>query len=150
MKAKSIKYLFTFLSAAYFLLAGAGYNVVNYCCQTCENEGIEAVSTSSCNDVHNHSHSSDRHQPNGDMSCSDVNHHPAGCHLLRLNIDIPSIQTTQELSVNTINFCNLFHTSVNFLIEVPEIASQNIVHPPNGYFLSTGREIITYHAVLLI
>jgi len=101
MLAKSLKYLFTILSAAYFLLVGTGYNVVNYCCQTCANEGIEAVATSSCNAVHHHSHSSHRQQQNSDITCSDVNHNPAGCHLLRLIIDTPFIHTTQKLPVNT-------------------------------------------------
>jgi len=150
MKAKPIKYFFVLLSAAYFLFAGTGYNVVNYCCQTCANEGIETVATSSCTTVHNHTHSNDHNLQNGDMSCSDVNHQPATCHLLRLSIDIPAFQTTQELSAATINSCNLFYTSVLFLIVNPEIETQNIVHPPEGYFLSSGREIITYHAVLLI
>ena len=150
MKAKPVKYFFTLLSAAYFLFAGTGYNVVNYCCQICANEGIETVATSSCNAVHHHTHSNDHNPQNGDMSCSDVNHQPTSCHLLRLSIDIPIFQTTQELSVNTINSCNLLFTSVLFLNVKPVINVQNTAYPPGGYFLSTGREIITYHAVLLI
>jgi len=150
MLAKSIKYLFTILSAAYFLLAGSGYNVVNYCCQTCASEGIEAVATSSCNAVHHHSHSSDCQHQNNDITCSDANHHPDGCHLLRLNIDTPSIQSTQELPINTIFAANLFYTCVNLLNQTPELISLNVIHPPDGNPLSSGREIITLHAVLLI
>ena len=150
MMAQSIKYLFTFISAAYFLLVGTGYNVVNYCCNACANEGIEAVATSSCNSVHHHSHSTNHFHTNGDMSCSDFNHHPAGCHLLRINTDIPSFQTTLDKSFNTINSFNLFYKVVNYSTEKFELTSQDIVHPPNGYLLSTGREIITFQAVLLI
>jgi len=150
MLAKSLKYLFTILSAAYFLLVGTGYNVVNYCCQTCANEGIEAVATSSCNAVHHHSHSSHRQQQNSDITCSDVNHNPAGCHLLRLIIDTPFIHTTQKLPVNTILTGNLFYTCVNLLNETPKFTGLNVIHPPNVYFFSSGREIITLHSVFLI
>ena len=150
MMAKIIKFFFTFVSAAYFLFAGTGYNVVNYCCQTCAQEGIEAVATNSCNAIHHHLHSTNHAHQNNDIACSNINHHPTGCHLLRLNIDTPSVQTTREAIVSTINHCNLFFTTLNLLNEIPANTCIKTIQPPDGYFLSSGREIIIFHAVLLI
>ncbi|MFA6582058.1 MAG: hypothetical protein WCS79_09665 [Paludibacter sp.] len=150
MMAKIIKFLFTVVSAAYFMFAGTGYNVVNYCCQSCAQEGIEAVATNSCNAIHHHLHSTNHAHQKNDIACNNINHHPTGCHLLRLTIDTPSVQTTREATVDTINYCKLFYTSLNFLNEIPAISCINAIQPPDGYFLSSGREIITFHAVLLI
>jgi len=148
--AKIIKFLFIVVSAAYFMFAGTGYNVVNYCCQTCAQEGIEAVATNSCNAIHQHLHSTNHAKQNNDIACSNINHHPGGCHLLRLTIDTPSVQTTSEVIVSTIIHRNLFYTTVNLRNEIPSISCIKTIQPPDGYFLSSGREIITFHAVLLI
>lgn len=150
MMAKIIKFIFTFVSAAYFMFAGTGYNVVNYCCQTCAQEGIEAVATNSCNAIHQHLHTTNHSHQDNDMACNNANHHPTGCHLLRLNIDTPSVQTTSEAIVSTINHCNLFFSTVNLLNEITPFTSIKKIQPPDGYFPSSGREIITFHAVLLI
>ncbi|MEI7503611.1 MAG: hypothetical protein WCJ61_10040 [Paludibacter sp.] len=150
MNSRAIKYIFTFLFAAYFLLAGVGYNVVSYCCQYCENEGIEVVATSSCNSLHQHSNSVPAEYQKDDLTCADVHHTPSGCHLLRLNIDVPSIQSTPELLVNPQTINDLFCTSINLLSSKQVLIFQNAIHPPNGFLLSSGRDIITYHAVFLI
>lgn len=150
MNSKTINHIFTILFAAYFLFAGVGYNVVNYCCQTCENEGIEVVASSSCNSLHQHSSTQTSHHQNDDLTCSDIHHNPAGCHLLRLNIDVPSIQPSPDLLVNTLIVSELFYSSVNLLTTKQILIYQNANHLPNGFLLSSGRDIITLQAVLLI
>jgi len=150
MILKAIKHIFTYLFTGYFLMAGVGYNVVNYCCQTCANEGIEAVASSSCNTLHQQSDTHSFEHENDDLTCSDVHHNPAGCHLLRLNIDVPPIQSVPGLLVNSIVFNNLFCTSINLLTSKQVLIYQNAIHPPNGFLHSSGRDIITFQAVFLI
>jgi len=150
MNFKAIKHIFTFLSAAYFLIAGMGYNVVNYCCQTCANEGIEAVATSSCTALHQHSNLPNNQHQNDDLTCNDVHHNPTGCHLLRLNIDIPSIQSASKLLVKPLIIRDLYFTFVTLLSTKQVLIFQNAIHPPNGFLLSSGRDVITFQAVLLI
>ena len=150
MMPNTIKYIFTLVYAAYFLLAGVGYNVVKYCSQTCAKEGIEVVAFNTFSKTHHHSHFTVFQNQKDDITCKDVKHSPTGCHLLRLNIDTPSFQAIQKLSVNTTNSIVLFYNSVNFFTETPELANQSIIHPPNSYFCPTGRDLITLHVVYLI
>ena len=67
---------FSLLLGLYFLLAGTGFNIVNYCCDSCESKGIEYIAKHSCEEVHHHksdcceshSHASaDSHQ---DIACT--------------------------------------------------------------------------------
>lgn len=150
MIKKQLKNSVTFLFIAYFLLAGGGYNVVNYCCRTCANEGIEAVATTSCSDIHNHTHSKSNLHQNSDITCTDFNHNHKGCHLIRLSIDTPSIITTQYLLVNSLIIIELFVNPLNLHNNRLLTHSQLTIHPPDGYLCTSGREIITNHAVLII
>lgn len=150
MMKKSIKNSFAILFLAYFILAGGGYNVVNYCCQTCANEGIEAIATSSCDEVHHHFHTNIILHEHDDIACTDINHNPMGCHLLRLSIDTAPVLTTHTLSFYSTNTIDLIYNTVDLLNKNLLSDYQSIIHPPNGYIHSSGREIITYHAVLII
>jgi len=150
MLTQSIKYLFTFFSATYFLLAGVGYNVVNYCCSSCAEVGIEEIAYRSCNEIHHHDHSKNADHQQDDIACANGNHHPDGCHLLRVKVDIPSVQAIQEISDTKINYIHLFYTFVNLLTEPDEFTHHNILLPPDLYVQSSGREILAFHAVLLI
>jgi hypothetical protein len=150
MIAKALKYLFAFGFAAYFLLVGAGYNVVSYCCPDCAKEGIEAVATRSCDAVHHHSHSKSYQHQNKDITCSDSNHHSDRCHLLRLHIDTPSIQVLPNLLNNTISTTILFFPSEILFILKPALAIQYAIPPPYSRSPFSGREIMALHSVLLI
>jgi len=142
--------MFTFFSAAYFLFAGVGYNVVNYDCSSCAEAGIEEIAYRSCNAVHHHDSNKEASHQQDDLTCSNINHQPDGCHLLRLKVDIPSVQTVQGISDYKINYFHLFYTFVDLLHEPDEITHHNLQLPPDFYAQSSGREILALHAVLLI
>jgi hypothetical protein len=149
MMIKHLKYVVVYFFAAYFLMAGAGYNVVSYCCQPCASEGIEAVATNSCFTVHHHNHSKQNLQ-HYDLTCDDLNHHPENCHLLRLNTDVPSVQLVSKLLIKQIAISDLFVLNVLFQNEKRELFVQNDIPPPDVDVLKTGRSILTSNAVLLI
>ena len=149
MTTKLIKYIFTLLFSAYFLLAGAGYNVVNYCCNACATEGIEAVATSSCFGVHHHTVTA-KSTLHDDLACENVSHQPENCHLLRLNTDIPSIQVNDQNLVKQIPILDLFKPDVLFEYKNTDFFSHNNIPPPDIDVLKTGRSILALNAVLLI
>lgn len=150
MKATILKNIIVFLSAAYFLFAGLGINFINYCCQTCANEGIESVAIHSCSTLHHHSHSNEKQNQEDDITCEKVDHHPSGCHLVRLKVDTAPIISISGLSNNTIFSSNLFSNFENNFISRQLESQLYSNQPPNNLFQPSGREIITFHAVLLI
>jgi len=142
--------------AVFFLFAGSGMNIIQYCCDICSDHGIEEVAEKSCNEFHHHKSSccdseanhSDSHD---DMACSNAEHHPKGCHVLRLHVETPttvafnySEQTIQQLSL--LIFCDLFTTqpSVEFL------SSKFRQQPPPDLSLPSGRNILSEKSVLII
>lgn len=148
MNTKAIKHIFTILFATYFLLVGVGYNVVNYCCNSCADAGIEMVAISSCRDVHHQEEDSCCEQESNDLTCENTNHLPQSCHLLRLNIDTPSIEI-YDLT-NAIFSIDLFYPLLFLQYEHYQLVAHIIIHPPESHFPSSGREILALNAVLLI
>ena len=145
-----IKYIFSLFFGLYFLFAGTGFNIINYCCHHCEVVGIENIALMSCHEKE-HSHSNDD-SPNGsdDYSCSDINHHPNGCHVLRLKVETPSVVAT-NISFDSISEIQLFYYTNDLFsaFEQPEAFSAFRHSPPN-YIPHSGRDILNLHAVLLI
>ena len=148
MNSKAIKHIITIWFATYFLLVGVGYNVVNYCCNSCADAGIEVVAISSCRDVHHQKEGNCCEQESNDLTCENTNHLPPSCHLLRLNIDIPSIVANNF--TNEINCIDLFYPILVISNEHPHLDVLNIIHPPESHFPSNGREILAFNSVLLI
>ena len=54
---KAFTYLVIFFMAALVFYGGAGINLISYCCNICQLEGIEAVVKDKCCDIHHHDHS---------------------------------------------------------------------------------------------
>lgn len=150
MVKKGILYIVTILFATYFLLAGTGFNVIKYCCNSCADVGIEALAHGSCEDVHDHSSNLKNNHQGNDIACSNIEHQPESCHLLRLYIDTPSVVTKSSTVDNTINSVDLFYTFQNNLTLRSLFPTLGVSPPPDYCFFSSGREIITLHAVLLI
>ena len=148
MKSKSINHILIFLFAAYFLLVGVGYNVVNYCCNSCAEVGIEEVAINSCTIVHHEEESSCCEHESNDLTCNNIHHQPSSCHLLRLNIDIPSIQTYSFS--HQINSVDLFFPTLLFSVEHSVPDALLILRPPESHLPSSGRYILAFNAVLLI
>ncbi len=146
---KYLKYIFVYLFAFYFLLAGGGYNVVNYCCQLCADEGIEAVAKDSCFNVHHHTHNNHNPQQQ-DVTCSDSNHHSENCHLLRLNTDIPSFHARLLLKYYQIHPVDLYIPDFISYSGNTELTEENDLPPPENNVSKSGRVMLAFHAVLLI
>ena len=148
MNIRAIKHILTFLFAAYFLLVGVGYNVVSYCCNSCAEAGIEEVAISSCSDVHHNEEDSCCEHESNDLTCENTNHLPPSCHLLRLNIDIPSIQITSFSK--QIVCIDLFYAIFPLSNERPQLDASHSIHLPQSHFPPSGREILALNALLLI
>lgn len=150
MVKKGLIYIVTILFATYFLMAGTGFNVVKYCCNSCAEAGIVALANGSCEDVHHHVLNIKKHHQSNDIACSNIEHQPNSCHLLRLYIDTPSVVTKPLAVDNTINSVDLFYTFQNNFTKRSPLSALCVSPPPDYCFFSSGREIITLHAVLLI
>lgn len=151
MKTSFTNTIFSFLAAIYFVVAGLGFNYVNYCCQACANEGIESVALITCNTLHHHSKAVNHDKPTDDVTCGDFNHDPQGCHLVRLKVDVPSFNSFSYNipDNNTIFLADLF---CNQPLLTLKYSSEKIVNirPPNNLLPVSGRDLITFHSVLLI
>lgn len=140
----------------YFLIAGLGFNVVNYCCETCEKHGIVEVATNSCGDIHHTDtsccDSSEHHQSNDhnpDLACDNISHHPNSCHLLRMKVETPTHASTGLVKVN---IHSLELTIPYLIVNLANIQSTDIsndVSPPDTP-LAAGRTILTNKSVLII
>jgi hypothetical protein len=150
MKATAVKYVFLYLSAIYFFVAGAGYNVVSYCCLSCENEGIEMIAVDSCFDIHHHTHTNNSQKQHGDLFCADFNQHVDSCQFVRLNTDIPSFQTTYKLHLQQICTVHLFDFADNSFLRKIVVTERNNISSPDNLLLKSGRSILTFNAILLI
>ena len=147
-----LKNIFSIVAAIYFLIAGTGFNLINYCCDSCENKGIEYVTENSCSDVHRHYH---------EVSCCSENHydntisgfeqHNKECNLIRLKVETPTINSvTKNIEIIYFNIqlftaIDLFSTNVN-----SNLFTFLAYSPPETQLLLTGRDILCHKSVLLI
>jgi len=150
MKRVFLKHIFIYLSAVYFLIGGVGFNVVNYCCQTCAGEGIEEIATSSCFSVHHHIKNIDSPQKHKDLFCTDINQHNENCRFLRVNTDIPSFHSKLLLHSELKYSINLFNSVNIFLADKDEAIIRNNILPPESLLSPSGRSILASIAVLII
>lgn len=116
MLKKGILYIVTILFATYFLLALRNWFqcdkvLLQFLCR-CRNRGFIH---GSCEDVHDHSSNLKNNHQGNDIACSNIEHQPESCHLLRLYIDTPSVVTKSSTVDNTINSVDLFYTFQNNL-----------------------------------
>ena len=139
------------LFGLYFLVAGTGFNVVHYCCNICEDEGVESVIVES---MHGMSHSEmnccENEEP--EESTCDTSHHTNSCHLTRLSIE-PTVLSSvldvkKDFNFNIVLFSYVqgrlneaFHLNSDINYQLP---------PPEKALLLQGRDILTAKAVLLI
>jgi hypothetical protein len=149
MIKKLPKYIFSYLFCLYFVGAGAGFNVISYCCENCAIEGIESVATSSCFAVHHHDHTK-QCTNHDDLVCNDLNHQPDNCHLYRISTDTPSNHTVssllhKQLAAADLIILKVLYTSCN---SEPLVWENN--PPPDITCVQTGRAILTRKSVLII
>ena len=141
--------LFSYIFSTYFIIIGIGFNIANYCCQSCANEGIESVALSSCFSIHNNQLTKQHVEPDN-LTCMKLSHQSENCHFFRLKTDIPSFQTLTEIAsqqVKLINLCVLVSVQLH---EFNTYFVFNNNSPPNIAFIPNGKAILLMNTVLII
>lgn len=153
MKPNWLHITFSLLFSALFLLAGTGYNVVQFCCNDCEKAGIETVAETSCMSIHEH-HCHDEattHEHSEEMMACVHELHKS-CDLKRLSVDVPSMHNPNyEFTDYSLVVIDLD----NFTPEIPQIAEAisetRFIHSPPEIFIPLkGRQILCQKSVLII
>lgn len=150
MKTILIKYCISIFAATYFLVAGLGYNVVNYCCDSCENEGIAEVELVSCSAIHHNSVSPIITSDNNEKNCHEVLKELDSCKLLRLKTDIATNIVQKPCFENSVKHINFYNLVPELAINESKPGTQSVIRPPDNYLIASGRSKITLHGVLLI
>ncbi len=158
-------YISTLFFAGYFVLAGTGYNVINYCCNYCEKAGIEYVVHHSCQEVHyddasccdhGDAHAEDQREakngfqfPNLPVTgegCFDDKH----CEIQRVNLsEFVTFSGSLTTSVPEVALIKVFFVS-SYLKDIPNKHLVRQFFPPPEILASTGRDILTTKQVLII
>lgn len=136
--------------AAYFVLAGCGFNVAHYCCEACAEHGRRMFSTSSCDEVHrNH-----RHHEHADAHCCE-SHQSEGynvqhnaCTLQRVATDISTIDQLHIDLEPMAAVCATLPERPNAAETLRTHGASAASHAPP--LLCTGRSVLTRIELLLI
>lgn len=135
----------------YFLVVGTGFNVVDYCCNSCEDEGVEALIVESMNELSHGEMSCCESEETEETSCNNLDYSNS-CELTRLSLEPTPIsqvlQLNKDYSFSILLFGNLQGRSY----EVFDYKSDSNYHlpPPEKALFLQGREILTAKSVLLI
>ncbi len=165
MLKKYLHIIFSISLSLFFVIAGSGFNIVNYCCNICENEGIEHVAGKSCHAVHTQTDTCCEHGSHNtaqteatescnlqtdDYACSDSGHKTDKCHLLRIAVDMPVLTAAMHshVDVELEIFAASFVTLQSVLSNVSFI--HNDLAPPDILPISSGRTLLLKKAVLTI
>lgn len=158
----------------YFLLAGVGHNIVDYCCDSCESAGIEYVSHHSCHDLHHPDHAvlgsiSDFKTPEVHESSSCCSHTDSAttayqfnwilsgtcsmsadsCELQRLELDDFQVTVAPKLHVE-ISIVKL-PVAVLSTELLSCVQSELFLHyPPPEPLFRMGRSLLALKSVLVI
>lgn len=135
----------------YFLVAGTGFNVVNYCCNICENEGVESVILESMHKTPHSKMSCCEMEKTQEMLCHSLEH-PNSCNLTRLSVEPTTISSVLELKKDFSFQVVLFTDIQGRFLESFTVNSGSKYHlpPPEKALILKGRDILTAKAVLLI
>lgn len=163
--------LIAFTGVVFFILAGTGYNIVHYCCDSCESVGIEYLSTHSCLDVHHSDHSeaygfktidfsesSDCCNHSSHLKASDIQNeqftencqvNEGHCELNRLELNDYSVSGIVHLQLTVAEI--ELPVAVLPLNQLVGMESDPLVHyPPPEPVASLGRHLLAQKSVLVI
>lgn len=150
-KNSKIIQFFAFLALLYFILAGTGHNIVDYCCDTCEDAGIESISHTSCNDLH---HTTYQSEP---VCCDSASHDNKAnecsidgtCQVQRLSLGDFTVAVT--LSVQSIpDYSDQLYFQIEHLLADKSICKIVLFYPPPEPVILQGRDVLTLKSVLII
>lgn len=169
MRSKIILSLLSAVFSFIFLIAGTGYNIIHYCCGACELKGIEYIAHHSCEDVHHnedvndcdshHSHHCNHQKTshtdfvvlNDIHADAETCHSGEHCDVKRVQVDDFSISQSASISNLDIDYqiLTFIETIFNYQTDVVSITAYPANPPPDLCF-SSGREILSSKAVLII
>ena len=139
-----MKNIFLFVFSTYFLFAGIGYNVAEYCCNDCSDLGLLGFSKFEENRAEHSTHDCCGNKI--ETACHSAKN-STSCHFFRLSVDTPD-------SIPSIGFSNtlllsIFIQKTSFLsAQVLQLLQSNC-HPIPSIPIA-GRLICTLNAVFLI
>lgn len=144
---KYIKYILSTLFGIYFLFAGLGFNVIRYCCQSCADEGIEAMATT----MHKHETESCCEAMPNEQATLAIEQPIECCQIERLAVEVSPIVVASELAHRLVIDLNLFFTeSFLNLQDVNLIKHFADSYTPPNHLPCSGRDVLTQKSVLLI
>jgi hypothetical protein len=139
-----MKNIFLFVFSTYFLFAGIGYNVAQYCCIDCSELGLMGFSKFEENQTEHSAH--DCCSSKKESTChSSVNFN--SCHFFRVSVDTPDFIPSSEFSKVFLH--SVFIQKTTFLSAQVSRLVQSYFHPFPSIPI-TGRLICTLNAVFLI
>lgn len=160
------RFIVSLLSAVFsflFVVAGTGFNIINYCCGTCESKGIEYIAHHSCYEAHHDQDDACCHADNQQAmglyhinlmtdtdaeTCSTDSNH---CDVQRLQVDEFSVSKNLALSSIDIDY-HSFNFFLAYFSYKPSVENtiEYLSSPPPDASLPDGREILCKKAVLII
>ncbi len=137
-----------------FLYVGMGFNVYDYCCESCANAGSSVFTTTSCEEVHHNHHCTDHHCHHVPATepipadCDSYSSHSDHCSVERYtitqtytsvrNVVAPAVLEYFALSVSEFGTSVAENnTTISYFAKIP---------PP----LPSGRDILLASAILII
>ena len=98
---RKLNNIFIISLAAFFLLAGNGVNLIEYCCNLCEDKGIVEALNTGCHEAETHSCCSDHLKDNTAEGCNILASDAHKCHLTRLILDDQEFSPKTSLQIIT-------------------------------------------------
>lgn len=162
---KYLHYISALFFAGYFLLAGTGYNVINFCCNHCEDAGIDYLVQHSCEELHHNDSSCCDHDASVSEKQTEL---PNYLHISRIETEGNTCFADRHCEIKRINLSEFAPFSESHSTTVPDIAQVDVKFvstylldiqklqlctldfPPPELFSTTGRDILTAKQVLII
>ncbi|MDR2840327.1 MAG: hypothetical protein LBV75_03535 [Paludibacter sp.] len=148
---KLLTYIFSVTFALYFLLAGTGYNISQFCCPNCKSQGIEAIINKNCKktlDIQANccSHSGKSQMRNDECAKSEQH-----CSFVRLQVETPSHESSSEIAKTPVSqiilFCSFGSNQHDCLVTNSAEQCRFTDKPP---LIITGRQLLAFKSLLLI
>ena len=129
--------------AAFFLLAGNGVNLIEYCCNLCEDKGIVEALTTGCHEAEIHS-CCDHSAENTAEGCNVLTDDAHKCHLTRYALDDQEFASKNSLQIITATVLPRFSLEAAYPSVSP---TKNF---PSIGFHDSGRSLLSHICVLTI
>lgn len=151
MFKSALKYCVVVTLAMLFVSIAGAYNFVQYCCDSCENEGVEVLLHESCEDMHEHE--GETHSCCTSTAASGIHaeHAEDNCKLQFFQVDEATTTSVQESLIHKLNVSySAFLPTILFAFASKQLAEPSIVVPPDDDIGSSGRTILASVCILRI